>query len=241
MIDWTPYCGAAPAPFQLAARWNTDPLLLAALGAAFLAILLRSQGRARALGLAGLMVLALGFVSPLCALSSALFSARTVHHLLLVCVAAPLFALSLPRRAPGGLAAATLVQTVLFWIWHAPPAYAAALSHDAVYWLMQLSLFAPALWFWTAVRAGPAAASVAALLAAMVQMGLLGALLTFAGRSIYEPHALSTLAWGLSPLEDQHLAGLIMWAPAALLYMGAALALLGRWIGPDRRPEAAAA
>jgi len=54
-------------------------------------------------------------------------------------------------------------------------------------------------------------------------MGLLGALITFAGTPLYAPHAVSTLAWGLTPLEDQQLAGLVMWAPAAALYLAAAL------------------
>jgi len=54
-------------------------------------------------------------------------------------------------------------------------------------------------------------------------MGLLGALITFAGAPLYAPHAVSTLAWGLTPLEDQQLAGLIMWAPAAVFYLAAAL------------------
>jgi putative membrane protein len=68
----------------------------------------------------------------------------------------------------------------------------------------------------------------------MVQMGLLGALLTFAARPLYAPHLASTAAWGFSPLEDQQLAGLVMWAPAAGIYLGAALWLLARWLGPDR-------
>jgi putative membrane protein len=63
---------------------------------------------------------------------------------------------------------------------------------------------------------------------------LLGALLTFADRAVYAPHLLTTGAWGLSPLEDQQAAGLIMWAPAAAVYLAAALLVLGRWIGPDR-------
>ena len=186
-------------------------------------------------------MLAVGFVSPLCALSSALFSARTVHHLLLVCAAAPLLAWSLPRLAPGRLALASLVQAGIFWMWHAPPAYGAALSSDALYWLMQLSLLGSAVWFWATVRTASAPAAVAALLATMIQMGLLGALITFAGQAIYEPHILTTAPWGLSALEDQQAAGLIMWAPAAAVYMAAALAILGRWLGPDRGPEARAA
>lgn len=225
---WVPYCGAAPAAGELWSRWNLDPVLLLALGIAAAVVVLRTQNRTqRIAGGAALVVLAIGFVSPLCALSSALFSARTVHHLLLVTVAAPLLAGVLGRRA-GGLAAATAVQAVILWVWHAPAAYAAALSSDLVYWLMQISLLGSAVWFWSALRGRPAPAALAALLATTVQTGLLGAVLTFAPQALYAPHLLSTAAWGLAPLEDQQLAGLLMWAPGAGLYLCAALALLGR-------------
>jgi putative membrane protein len=72
-------------------------------------------------------------------------------------------------------------------------------------------------------------------------MGLLGALLTFTGQPLYAPHFASTTPWGLTPLEDQQTAGLIMWAPAAAVYLAAALLMLGRWIGPDARAGAGAA
>ena len=235
---WAPYCGAAPVPGELLARWNFDPLLLAALAAGALLWRLyvpREPGRekwaAAALALALLL-----FVSPFCALTSALFSARVVHHVLLAAVAAPLLVAALPRNAmrlPGSLAAWTLLQALVFWSWHAPPLYAAALSNDAVYWLMQASLLLAATGFWTAIRRSAAPAAVGALLATMVQMGLLGALITFAGTPLYAPHLAGTFAWGLTPLDDQQLAGLIMWAPSAALYLAAALLLASRWLGAE--------
>lgn len=165
------------------------------MGAAVL-IALRLEGRRRVFGLAAMAVLAISFVSPLCALSSALFSARTVHHVLLVGVAAPLLAWAAPKTSDRGLVVATVVQAVLLWAWHAPGLYAAALSNDGIYWLMQISLLASAVWFWTKVRTASAPAAVAALLAAMLAMGLLGAVLTFAGQAVYAPHFYTTLAWG---------------------------------------------
>lgn len=237
MPTWVPYCGPAPDPAELMGRWNLDPVLLLVLAAAA-GLSLRRMSRPR---LFAVVVLAAVFVSPLCALSSALFSARTVHHLLLLCVAGPLLAWSLPRPTRGRIVLATLAQTAAFWTWHAPPAYAAAMSSDAAYWLMQTSILGSAVWFWAGVRAVAAPAAVAALLGAMVQMGLLGALITFAGEPLYAPHFASTVAWGLTPLEDQQAAGLIMWAPAAAIYMAAALAMLGRWLGPDQHLKARAA
>ncbi|WP_129791301.1 cytochrome c oxidase assembly protein [Sphingosinicella sp. CPCC 101087] len=243
---WTPYCGAAPLPAELWQRWNLDPLLLAVLlaAAAGYALSTRTWARSRRMRFAAATALLLVlFVSPFCALTSALFSARVVHHVLLVTIVAPLLVRSFPLAArPGArsvLAATTAAQAIVFWLWHAPPVYGWALSSDAAYWLMQASLLAAAAAFWAAIRRASAPAASAALLATMVQMGLLGALITFAPRALYAPHFAATAGWGYSPLEDQQLAGLIMWAPAAALYLGAALLLLARMIGPD--PERARA
>ena len=236
---WAPYCGPGPGPGEWLTRWKLDPVLIAALAIGLGLVLWRTSGRRQAYGLAAITVLAVNFVSPLCALSSALFAARTVHHVLLVAVAAPLIAGALPRRPVGPLAPATAAQAAVFWVWHAPAAYGWALSNDAAYWLMQLSLLGSAVWFWSAVRRASAPGAVAALLLTMVAMGLLGALLTFTGQPVYAPHFLTTAAWGLTPLEDQQAAGLIMWAPAAAIYLAAALWVLGRWIGPDPRASPA--
>lgn len=237
MPIWNPYCGPAPTPVELAARWNPDPVLigLLALATASWAAYRRRGGAGRDLpAAAAFTVLAVAFVSPLCALSSALFSARVAHHALLIVVAAPLFAFAAPRARPLPLAAVAAAHVVAVWLWHAPEPYAWALSSDAAYWLMQVSLLGSATAFWATVRtAGPLAAA-GALLAVMMATGLLGALITFAAQPLYAPHLLSPAAWGLTPLSDQQLAGLIMWAPMALAYLVAALALVGRSLSaPD--------
>lgn len=230
---WLPYCGGAPTPDDLLSRWNFDPFLLGGLaGAAFL--LWRATARAgeRRLLWAALGLSLLLFVSPFCALSSALFSARVTHHVLLAALLAPLLVFVLPverTRAPGSLAFWTGAQALTFWLWHAPTFYAEALSSDWLYWVMQITLLGSAAAFWAALRRSSEPAAIAALLASTVQMGLLGALITFAGAPLYAPHYLTTGPWGLSALEDQQLAGLIMWAPSAALYLGAALFVVHRW------------
>jgi putative membrane protein len=171
-------------------------------------------------GLLAVAVLALAFVSPLCALSSALFAGRVVHHVLLVAVAAPLLALAAPARGPGPLGLPLGVATAALWAWHWPGAYDLALSNMAVYWLMQASLLGTALWFWRAALAPgrPLGPAVLAVLASLMQMGLLGAVLTFAPRALYAAHGAAPLDWGLTPLEDQQLGGLLMWVPAMAPY-----------------------
>ena len=241
--DGLPYCGAAPVPADLLARWNFDPLLLVAL---FLApVLVRRwvhDGKVDKAGAVGAWLVAfILFVSPFCAATSALFSVRAVHHLAITTLLAPLIVYALPkvRLRRGSLASWALLHAITFWAWHAPSLYSAALSSDLLYWIMQASLLGSAVGLWLAVRRSEALSSVAALLATMVQMGLLGALLTFSGTPLYLPHFASTAAWGLTPLQDQQLAGLIMWAPGAGLYLAAAAWILARWLHRAEQPVAA--
>ena len=232
--QWLPYCGAAPVPAELLVRWNLDPLLLVGLSIGFGLMWRASEtdGQRRTLGIAAALTLLL-FVSPFCALSSALFSARVTHHVLLSAVLAPLLVFSLPphpTRWPGSLSMWTGLQAIVFWLWHAPSLYTAALSSDLTYWLMQVTIAGTAFGFWAALRQASGLSAIAALLVSTVQMGLLGALITFAGTPLYTPHFLTTEPWGLSAIEDQQLAGLIMWAPSAGLYLGAAIFVAQRWL-----------
>jgi len=241
VATWAPYCGVAPTPAELALRWNLDPVLLGLFAAG--AVLYAARRRYAApdapwLVAAGVATLGVAFISPLCALASALFAARVVHHALLVAVAAPLRVFGLRLKAPA-LLAATGLHAALFWTWHAPGPYAFALSHDAAYWTMQASLFGSALLFWAAVRRSGGLPAAGALLFTLMQTGLLGALITFAPSPAYAPHLTTTLAWGLTPLADQQLGGLIMWAPMAAAYLLAALILVGRSLGPARASAAA--
>jgi putative membrane protein len=215
------YCGPAPAPEELVLRWNLDPFVLAMLVA--LALASRRSGT----GLAATAVLILAFVSPICALSSALFSARVVHHVLMVAVAAPLLALARPTPAAMPVGLPFLLSTAALWLWHLPAAYDAALSSVPLYWLMQASLLGPAWVFWRAVFAQSAGAGLGWVFLAYLQMGMLGAILTLGPQALYATHAMAPLLWAYTPLADQQLGGLIMWMPAGLAY-AAWGALLGR-------------
>lgn len=220
----TSYCGTPPLPQEWLLRWNFDPLLLLAL-AACAALALRSARPQ--LALAGVVALALAFVSPLCALSVALFSARAAHHILLVAVASPLFALAWPARRATALVPTLIAATATLWAWHLPALYDRALADTGIYWLMQLSLLATAFLSWRALFAAPPVPATLTAIAAMAQMGMLGALLTFAPRALYAAHATTTQPWGLLPLVDQQLAGLIMWVPGIAPY-AIATALIAR-------------
>jgi len=228
------YCGPAAVPNDFWVRWNADPLLIAALAALAFVVASGRSSHARA-GWGAITLMFIVFVSPLCALSSALFSARVLHHILLVSAVAPLLALAFPQRHDflqqrdgfALLAALVAAYAIILWFWHAPGPYAWRLASVPAYWLMQLSLLGSAWLMWRAILApsvqpGPA---MMALAVTIGQMGLLGAVIVFARTPLYSVHLASTAAWGLTPLTDQQLAGLLMWVPAMLPYLG-----VGLWI-----------
>jgi putative membrane protein len=220
------YCGPAAVPGDLLTRWNFDPLLVAALAALAIVIASGRVANSRA-GWAALLLMATIFISPLCALSSALFSARVLHHVLLIAAVAPLLALAVPlRHMPSPpLAALVGLHTIILWIWHMPAPYAWGLASVPAYWLMQASLLVSAWFLWRAIFVSTAqhGAALFALVATIGQMGLLAALIVFAPRPLYAVHFASTAAWGMNPLADQQLAGLLMWVPASLPYLGVGL------------------
>ncbi|HET6343355.1 MAG TPA: cytochrome c oxidase assembly protein, partial [Myxococcota bacterium] len=103
------------------------------------------------------------------------------------------------------------------------------------HWLQHASFLGTALLFWWAMVGSPArqrtyGASVVHLFLTSLHTGLLGVLLVLSPRLWYPTMGSDAFLWGLSPLEDQQLAGLIMWVPAGVIYAGAALALAGVWI-----------
>lgn len=210
-------------------RWNLDPFLLITLAILALsgAVLLRTAERTRQTGF-GIASLAavIAFVSPLCALSVALFSARTVHHLVVMGVLAPALALALPWRHAFAMPALLMLSGAL-WVWHIPQVYSAAWESASVYWMMQAALIFPAWAFFSALFQDRSPSPILGLMTLVAQMGLLGALLTFAPRPFYLEHLAHAPVWGLDALKDQQLAGLIMWVPG--MVPAAVLAAILAW------------
>ena len=114
-------CGAG----RFLDSWNGDPLLI---GILVILIIVVARGRAanKRAGWGAVALMAVIFVSPLCALSSALFSARVLHHMLLIAAVAPLLALAFPMRRLGSFPLAVLVgvHAIILWVWHTPGLYA---------------------------------------------------------------------------------------------------------------------
>jgi len=146
------------------------------------------------------------------------------------------------------LEAAWAIAVATLWAWHAPALYQAALKSEPLHVLEHgCFLLTGCLFWWALLRRGRRGrinygAGVVAVFAMALQGGALGALMTFSTSPWYPAYATSVARYGLSPLDDQQLAGLIMWIPAGVGYLLAACALFAAWLNAvaaeDRRREA---
>jgi putative membrane protein len=130
---------------------------------------------------------------------------------------------------------AWLVHAIALWMWHIPQLFEAVLHNETVHTAQHLSFLISALLFWWALIHGPQGAmgygaAVLYLFTTSIHSGVLGALITIAGSVWYPSYIGLTSSWGLTPLEDQQLGGLIMWIPAGLVYVIAGLALFAGWL-----------
>jgi putative membrane protein len=241
-----PYCGTPPLPGTLLERFNLDPVLIVVLIAAAAWHLTRLRGDpSRWRALCAWTSVAIALVSPLCALSVALFSARVGQHMLLLLTAAPLLGLTLPaprlRHRRMEIWVTSLFLMLALWFWHMPAPYQATFESTSAYWLMHVTLFGSGVWFWRALlgsgRAHTADALVAAAMTSM-QIGLLGAVLAMASHPLFFNHFTTTQVWGLTPLADQQLGGVIMWVPGIALFLWATLRGLSTLRQPGRRARA---
>jgi putative membrane protein len=198
-------------------------------------------------------------VSPLHWLGEHLFTFHMIEHEILMAVSAPLLVVarpvgtllwSLPRAARSAIGRlmhnwfsraawhilttgryATLLHGAAIWMWHTPLLFDAAVTNVLLHRLQHLSFFLTAVLFWWSVfrRSEPGAAAWHVFVT-MLHTSILGALMALAPRVLYQVQTATAAAWGLTPLEDQQLAGLIMWVPAGTIYAGTALALIAVWI-----------
>jgi putative membrane protein len=137
--------------------------------------------------------------------------------------------------------AAWLLEAIVLWVWHIPTLYQATLSSDSVHAAQHLSFFLTAVLFWSALYGvGRSAMSYGEgtmyVFGAAAQCSALGALLTFSSVLWYPAYTDTTARWGLSPLQDQQLGGVIMWVPSSIVFIVIGLALFAKWLSEaDRR------
>lgn len=133
-------------------------------------------------------------------------------------------------------AAVWVLHAAAIFVWHAPALYQRTLTSEMVHAAQHASFLGTAVPFWWVLlhpagrRRLAAAAGVLYVFSTAVYGSVLGALLTFSPRPWYPDYAPGAALWGLSPLEDQQIGGLVMWVPGGMVYLGAALALFGGWL-----------
>lgn len=133
-----------------------------------------------------------------------------------------------------------LLQSAALWLWHIPSWYEGALHNDGIHALEHLSLVLTGSLFWWAMvrgrygRLGYGLAVVYVFLTS-VHSGVLGGLLTIAPQPWYASYVRQGAAWGIDPLDDQQIAGLLMWVPAGAIFIVLGLGLLAAWLGESGR------
>lgn len=133
-----------------------------------------------------------------------------------------------------------LLQTAALWLWHIPSWYQAALRSATIHALEHVCLLVAGSLFWWAMvrgrygRMGYGLAVVYVFLTAL-HSGALGALATIAPAPWYATYVQQASAWGIDPLDDQQLAGILMWIPASVVFIVLGLALLAAWLGEAER------
>lgn len=269
------------APDRVGAAWSFDPPIVVGLAVVTLlyargvARLWRGgRGRGVSVQQAGcfagaILATAIALISPIDRLGETLFAAHMVQHLILMLVAAPLFAVSRPmlptvlalgrhfqgwsrkieRSAFGVGVARTLkspavvfvLSTIALWAWHLPGPYQAALGNPWLHALEHASFITTSMLFWWLVLT-PAGREIidrgAAIFFVFVSgmpAAALGALLTFASMKLYPVHEAGVRLWHTTLLHDQQMAGLIMWIPAGVVYLGTAAILFLRWLAAEER------
>jgi putative membrane protein len=227
----------------------------------------RMQGGARAAGwgraalwAAGIGILFVALVSPIDRLGEQFATFHMVQHLLIADLAPICLILGLTKwilrpvtrvihrieRAAGpfGHPAFGVVAYVgVMWFWHVPAMYDAALEHAAVHTLEHLSFASAGLLYWwhllspirSRLRLG-GMGPVLYMASAKLLVGFLGILLAFAPDLLYA-YTWSGTKWGLEPIDDQRVAGLVM-ALEQSIVMGIALVyLFVRMLGESEADE----
>lgn len=133
-----------------------------------------------------------------------------------------------------------VLHAVVLWAWHVPALFELALHDESIHAFQHLGFFLTAALFWWALihgRYGRLGYGVGVLyvFATAMHTEILGALLTFGSRVWYPTHAARTAAAHLSPVEDQQLAGVLMWIPFGVVFLLAGLALFAAWLGEVER------
>lgn len=147
----------------------------------------------------------------------------------------------LTRRLTAPLVAWPL-YVIDIWVWHTPALYQAALEHEGVHLLEHLCFLVTGILFWWVIveplLGAPRQHHGVRLVyawAAVLPNTALGALFAFGSTLWYPFYAAQPRLWGISPLHDQQLGGIIMWLPGDMMYIAAAALLFFAMLARDER------
>jgi len=131
---------------------------------------------------------------------------------------------------------AWLLFTLALWVWHAPALFEPALEHATLHAVEHLTFLLTALLFWWVLfrhserKERHYAMAIPYLFATSVQSGVLGALMSFSSQPWYPYYAARVSAWGLTSLQDQQLAGIIMWIPGGIVFTLLTIGYFAAWL-----------
>lgn len=197
-----------------------------------------------AVGLAALWIVV---ASPVAHLDHHLLTAHMAQHLVLMLVAAPLILLcarSIVSRWRPHIAFCWLAGIVTVIVWHIPAVFELALRLRFWHEFEQASFFiAGILFWWPVVR--PASGSASSgwsvplyLFFATLPCDALSAFLTFCGHVVYPHYLVGVGHFRLTPLEDQELAGALMWVTVTFAYLVPALVATTQLLSGERERAA---
>lgn len=218
-----------------------------------------------ALWMTGLVLIAVALVSPVDRLGEQLASAHMVQHLILADLVPIALILGLTKKLLrpitkqvlafeqrlgflGTPAFGVVAYVGTMWFWHVPAFYDAALTNGLVHVTEHLTFAAAGFLYWwhlispirSRLRLG-GMAPIAYMASTKLLVGALGVALAFSPDLLYDGYAIDGTRWGMSPLDDLHVAGLVMGLEQSLV-MGIGLAyLFARMLreseAADRREE----
>ena len=202
---------------------------------------------------AALAVLLLSLNGPVHDLSDYyLFSVHMLQHLVLTLLFPPLLLAGLPGWLlrpllvrPGILPVArfltrpwvaALIFSVSIAVWHIGPYYDLMMRDHEVHIATHLMFMVTATLMWWPVmsrvpelpRLSPGLGMLYLFLVG-IPMQIVAALITFADEVLYPWYVAAPRMWGLSPLDDQQLGGLLMWIPGNLWMFAAIGVLFFKW------------
>ena len=209
----------------------------------------------------GLLAVAIALLSPVDRLADQLLLMHMIQHLLLLDVAAILLLLGLtrvilrpvtrylePAERKAGVIGHPVTAVVLYvgimWVWHIPALYDAAVRHAPLHVLEHLTMATAGLLYWWHIL-GPirsrlrlsGMAPMGYMGSTKLLVGILGIALTFAPEALYPYYESQPHYWGLTPSEDEAIAGLIMALEQSIIMGIAAAWLFVRLLGESEREE----